>query len=135
MNFHNLLFVFREISPRPGTTWNRGVLRRLFRGFPLDEMNARLASEFPERAAIQASIKEYIRSLSLSLSVCLSLSLYCLHLLRVVKFRKLSLKFKFQRAVSVSVFFSRFFCQRKTQTGKMFRKLTHFVYRLIPVAQ
>lgn len=72
MNFHNLLFVFREISSRPGTTWNRGVLRRLFRGFPLDEMNARLALEFPERAAIQASIKEYV--LSLSLSVCLFLS-------------------------------------------------------------
>lgn len=75
MNFHNLLFVFREISSRPGTTWNRGVLRRLFRGFPLDEMNARLALEFPERAAIQASIKEYVLSPSRSLSVSFSLPL------------------------------------------------------------
>lgn len=93
---------------------NRGMLRRLFRGFPLDEMNARLALEFPERAAIQASIKEYVRSHSPSLSV----SLPPLHLLWVVKFRKLSLKFKFQRAVFV--FFSRFFVNAKRKRGKCF---------------
>lgn len=134
MNFHNLLFVFREISSRPGTTWNRGVLRRLFRGFPLDEMNARLALEFPERAAIQASIKEYVPSLSLAL--CLSLSLPLL----LAPFASCEIpqalaKVQISASCFCFCFFSRFFCQRKTQTGKMFRKLTHFVYRLIPVAQ
>lgn len=105
------------------------MLRRLFRGFPLDEMNARLALEFPERAAIQASIKEYVGSLSLS--VCLSPSLAPFVSCEIPQaLAKVQIS-----ASCFCFFFSLFFCQRKTQTGKMFRKLTHFVYRLIPVAQ